>query len=253
MIDAHVHLEKGPLTKEYVQEFVDCALSKGIDTLYIEDHSHRFKEFLPIYEPYRFLDAQDAWLNARFKSTLNEYLELIDRCRKEDYPIKVLFGIEICYQDCIKDILKDILKDYRFDFLIGSIHAIDCRIFDCSFSKENLWDVIDIDHIYEAYFEQEYFLIESDIFTQIGHPDQIKMMNIYPGFELRDQYVKFAQLAKAHDIYVENNTGIHYRYHHEDIGLNKEFLTILKKHGCKVITASDAHTPQDVGNDFQLL
>ena len=42
MIDAHVHLENGPLSKEYVFEFIDTALEKGIDHLQILDHTHRF-------------------------------------------------------------------------------------------------------------------------------------------------------------------------------------------------------------------
>ena len=46
---------------------------------------------------------------------------------------------------------------------------------------------------------------------------------------------------------MEHNTGIHYRYGHEDQGTNEVFLNILKKHGVKLITASDAHVPKHVG------
>ena len=46
---------------------------------------------------------------------------------------------------------------------------------------------------------------------------------------------------------MENNTGIHYRYGHEDMGTNPVFLDILKSNGVKIMTASDAHKPEDVG------
>lgn len=49
MIDGHMHLENGPLTKEYVLEFVEEAHKKGIDKIQILDHTHRFIEFEPIY------------------------------------------------------------------------------------------------------------------------------------------------------------------------------------------------------------
>ena len=35
MIDGHVHLENGPLTKEYVMQFVEAAQKAGIDCLHI--------------------------------------------------------------------------------------------------------------------------------------------------------------------------------------------------------------------------
>ena len=46
---------------------------------------------------------------------------------------------------------------------------------------------------------------------------------------------------------MENNTGIHYRYHHSDMGTNSQFLAILKQYKVKIMTASDAHVPEHVG------
>ena len=249
MIDAHTHLERGPLTLEYVKEFVDSAIKNNIDTLHILDHTHRFIEFKPIYENYRFLHEQDNWLNGdnKFTDSIQDYIKLIEECKKISFPIEVKFGLEVCYQDAEKEKIKQLLSNYQYDFVIGSIHAVDYRIFDCSFSKEVLWNVLPVDEIYKKYFEQEYSLIESDLFTQIGHPDQIKMLDIYPSYDLTPYYEEFAVLAKEHNINVEANTGSHYRYGHSDIGLNKDFLDILKKYDCKIITASDAHSPEDVG------
>ena len=49
------------------------------------------------------------------------------------------------------------------------------------------------------------------------------------------------------DMYGENNSGIAYRYGHQDIGISDEMLKIFKEHKVKMITASDAHKPEDVG------
>ena len=45
MIDGHVHLENGDLSVDYAMQFVDAAVKKGIRTLQILDHTHRFLEF----------------------------------------------------------------------------------------------------------------------------------------------------------------------------------------------------------------
>ena len=34
MIDGHMHLENGPLTKEYVLQFVEAAHQKGLEDVY---------------------------------------------------------------------------------------------------------------------------------------------------------------------------------------------------------------------------
>ena len=75
----------------------------------------------------------------------------------------------------------------------------------------------------------------------------IKMFNIYPSYDLASTYRKLAQALRDNDVEAECNTGCHYRYHHNDIGLSSELLKVLKEYGVKIVTASDAHRPADVG------
>lgn len=44
MIDAHVHLEKGPYTREWLQEFIFYAQDRGIRKIYFLEHTHIFRE-----------------------------------------------------------------------------------------------------------------------------------------------------------------------------------------------------------------
>ena len=48
----------------------------------------------------------------------------------------------------------------------------------------------------------------------------------------------------------ENNVGCYYRYHTLDIGLSDQLLQTFKKHHVQMITASDAHHPEDVGRNI---
>lgn len=248
MIDGHVHLEKGPHTKEYVHNFIDEAIRKGIDELQILDHTHRFKEFSPMYEKYRSVKEQEEWLNNDLKDSIYDYIKLIEEIKKEDLPIKVKFGLEVCYAKDDEELIRKLVSIYNWDFLIGSVHAIYYIAYDSSWSLKRLWEVYPIDDIYREYYKTMFDLIRSDIFTQLGHPDTIKMFNYYPSYDLTDTYNELAVLLNEHNMLVENNVGCYYRYHHKDKGLSNELLGILKKHNCHMITVSDAHRPEDVGN-----
>lgn len=251
MIDGHVHLEKGPLTKEYVYEFVNEAINKNIDKLQIVDHTFRYKEFISIHDSFRKIKVQDEWLNNEFKDSIFDYIKLIEEIKKEKLPIEVLFGLEVDYQIVEEVKLKELLKIYNFDFLIGSVHFIDGIAYDSKWSIDELWNKFSIDYIYKKYYEEIFALVKSNLFTQLGHVDTIKMFNYYPSYDLTDTYNELADLTNKHNILVENNVGCYYRYHHKDMGLSKELLDIFKTHHCKMITATDAHYPKDVGNNIK--
>lgn len=249
MIDGHVHLEKGPLTKEYVYEFIKIAQERNIDELQILDHTHRFMEFAPLYEPYRKCEAQAKWLDKCLeeKDSIYTYIDLIKELKQEKLPIKVKFGLEVCYQPGQEELIKELCGVYNWDFLVGSVHAVDYIMYDSGWSKECLWNCNDKDYIYKKYYENVEKLIKSDLFTQLAHPDTIKMFNIYPTYDLTPTYIKIAKLLNEHNMKVENNVGCYYRYHHKDKGLSDELLKIFKDNDCKMITVSDAHYPEHVG------
>lgn len=249
MIDGHVHLERGPLTKEYAYEFIKEAQNKGITELQILDHTHRFKEFAPMYERYKFVDAQRDWLSHDLRDSIYDYIKLIEEMKKDTLPIKVSFGLEVCYQKPEEENIQKLIKDlYNWDFLVGSVHAVDYRVYDSKWSMDELWNKFPADQIYKRYYEIMFDLVKSELFTQLAHPDTIKMFNIYPTYDLTDTYHELADLLNEHHIKVENNVGCYYRYHHEDMGLADDLLKIFRQHNCEMITVSDAHTPEDCGN-----
>lgn len=253
MIDGHVHLENGELSVEYCMQFVKEAQKKGITKLHILDHTHRFQEFSFMYDKLKEITQQKIWLQNKLKDSLLTYLGLIEEMKKKDLPIEVCFGLEVCYTPQDKMFLKKFLQNYSFDFLVGSIHSIDGKLYDMPFSKEILWEREDIDTIYQRYFKIMEDMIDSNLFTQIGHPDQLKLFHYAPSYNLLPTYTRIAKAAKEHEVFMENNTGIHYRYGHEDIGTNEQFLSILRNEGVKIITASDAHFPSDVGRCFEMI
>ena len=49
MRDVHIHIERGNYTKEWIDRFVEQAMNMGLEEIYLLEHSHRFKEFAPMY------------------------------------------------------------------------------------------------------------------------------------------------------------------------------------------------------------
>ena len=246
-----MHLEYGDLSKEYVLEFINEAHKKGIDEIQILDHTHRFIEFEKMYEPLKKYEVQKKWLEnkqMKFKDHLSDYVSLMEEIKKMDLPVKVKYGLEVCYTPESREFIKEVLKPYKFDFLVGAIHSIDGILYDMNFSKELLWDKYNVDDIYKRYYELVIDMIDSHIFSQVAHPDTIKLFNYYPSYNLKGTYNELCRHIKDANMKAENNTGCHYRYNHNDVGLSDELLKIFIDNDIDIITASDAHHPKDVGS-----
>ena len=180
--------------------------------------------------------------------------KMIEALKKETFDIDVRFGLEVCYTPETESLLSSILKNYHFDFLIGSVHSVNGYLYDMdAFSKELLWNKNDPSNFYKSYYDAIEKLIQSNLFDQVGHPDVIKLYSIDPGYDLHPTYHHIARLANEYNIKMEDNTKAHYSYHHPDIGLNADFRNILKENNVQIVTASDAHYPNDVGRCFELL
>lgn len=250
MTDGHVHLEKGPLSADYVLEFVKEAERKGIDRLQILDHTHRFREFEPAYEEMLRIPQQREWLGNRekkFCDTVDDMMRLMDEVKAMELPVQVSFGLEVCYMPESEEFLRRTLERCSFDFLVGSVHSVDGAAYDMPFSGEILWDVRDTDSIYRRYYELLEQCVSSGLFTQLGHPDTIKIHGSYPSYDLTDTYRSLASCLNRYSVAAENNTGTAYRYGHPDIGLSDGILKVFREEGVRIITASDAHKPSDTG------
>ncbi|NLG84032.1 MAG: histidinol phosphate phosphatase, partial [Firmicutes bacterium] len=68
-----------------------------------------------------------------------------------------------------------------------------------------------------------------------------------PGIYLTCQYKELAVLLNKTNMKVEQSAGLHINYNHPELGMNKRLLTVCKENNVSIITASDAHKPEDVG------
>ena len=247
-IDGHIHIERGPYTLEWIQKFVDRAVETEVEEIRLLEHNFRFEEFVPMYDSVRaYSDFTDAWFRrVGGVRKLEEYLELIELVRRQAYPVEIKFGMEVCYFPKYEEMTRELTHGKGLDFLLGSVHFAGDFAFD---HTAELWEGEDVDEVFRKYFEDEILLAKSGLFDGIGHPDSITLFGHRPSFALTGYYERLAEELAKSGMYADENSGVARRCAGTaTLGMNAELLGALKRHGVRIITSSDAHCPEDVGD-----
>jgi len=246
--DVHIHIERGPYTKEWVDKFVNQAVEMGLDEIYLLEHSHRFQEFSPMYsEIRRYSEYQNSWYEGRSGLSIKQFISLIDEMRQYEFPVKIKWGLEICYFPEYENLTSDILSSFPFDFATGSVHWVNGFGFD---HKAEFWNGIEIELLYKQYYELMLALANSGLFTGLAHPDSIKCFDFFPTGDLTSNYILLADALNKHHMYAEQSGGLALNYGYPEMGMNKTMLNIFKSKNVKIQFASDAHKPEDVGKNI---
>ena len=244
MRDLHIHIERGPYTVEWIEQFINKAEKEGLDEICLLEHSIRFTDFHSTFKEAREYNLyQKRWFEGKEKSahTLDEFKALAEKIRDRDYPVKVSFGLEICYFEQHIDEIKQLTSDGFFDYILGSVHWIDNWTFN---QRKYQWLGRDTNEIYKRYFEMQNTLVESGVFDIIAHPDLITCHSLYPTYNLEDTYKLLCENIKANNVMLEMNTS-------KSLGINEQFFNMAKKVGVNFSTGSDAHRVEDVGRGIK--
>ena len=240
--DLHIHLEQGPYTVSWIEAFVKTAAERNISEITLLEHSIRFKEFHKTFKEAREYNLyQRKWFDEKAKRahSIDEFKAVAEEIRSREYPVKINFGIEICWFEQHEREIRELVSDGFFDHLIGSVHWIDNWTFN---QRKYQWQGRDFDEIYTRYFKMENTLMKSGIFDTIAHPDLVICHSLYPSYDLTDTYREFCKTAKANNVAVEMNTS-----RGNKKGLGEAFFKIALQEGVTFSTGSDAHNPKDVG------
>ena len=242
--DLHIHIERYDYSMESIEKFIAKAEKMGLDEICLLEHSIRFKDFHPAFKEAREYNSyQRKWFDEKAKTAneLDEFKALADKIRQKSYLVKVSFGLEICWFEQHENFIRNLVSDNFFDYLLGSVHWVDNWTFN---QRKYQWLGRDVDEIYRRYFALENSLVKSDIFDIIAHPDLITCHNLYPSYDLKDEYDNLCKNVKKHNMYHEMNTS-------KGLGVNDEFFEIALKNGVKFSTGSDAHRVEDVGRKIE--
>lgn len=247
MIDGHIHIERGEYTLDWLRRFTDRAVETGLSEIRLLEHCYRFTEFVPMYKD---VCAASGFVDAWFRRCagvcpIRDYLALIDRARGCSWPVRLRFGLEICYFPEQERFIQEQTRGCGFDFLLGSVHFVDGFAFD---HRAELWSGLDCDSIFRRYYEISVRLAKSGLFDGIGHPDQIGMFGHRPSFSLTDAYAELARAVSESSMYADQNSGAARRCPGTaNLGIGPELLAAFKNAKVPLVPSSDAHCPEDVG------
>lgn len=254
MIDCHIHLERGPYTISWLEKFVQTAVNRGLGEIYLLEHSHRFTEFADMYKTItEYSSYQKEWFLRKTSDSqsIKEYIAFIKKAKMLDFPIKIKYGLEICYFEEHEQLIRSVADSFNFDFFTGSIHWVDGFGFD---HKKELWNNADVDRVYKRYYELMQRLVESNLFSGLAHPDSIKAFGHKPTFDLEPIYIMLADTLLENDVYAEQSGGLNLNYSRAcELGMNELLLRTFINKGVRLLTASDAHRPEDVGANIPQL
>lgn len=234
MIDYHIHTKLCGHASGEMEEYVQCAISAGVNEMGFSDHLPMVSELgnglaMPIEK-------------------LPFYVENVLHLRDKYPEIDIKLGIEADYFPGLEDDSKDIIDRYPFDYVIGSVHFIEKWGFD-NINEIDQWNEKDINQVYRDYYTLLRKSALSGLFDIIGHSDLVKKFGQRPGDDLSEEIEHTARVFSDHKLVCEINTaGL--RRPVSEVYPSLEILQVYRKYDIPIIFGSDAHRPSEVGCDF---
>jgi histidinol-phosphatase (PHP family) len=240
--DLHTHHDRCGHARGRIQDYIEAAIEKGMDFIGISDHSPYFAS--DEEQPYPHI----AMGKSEFSAYVNEVLQL-----KQLYSgkIEVLLGVESDFFPEHVEEYRTYYERYPFDYIIGSVHHVDgINIF-----KQDRWEGLTEQEKVRTK-ENYYSLIEhsarSGMFQILGHIDAMK--GYYPSFSSIQTAVveRTLKVIGECDMAIEINTSGKTKtvggwYPSDDM------LEVARHYGVKVTFGSDAHDPDRVGDEWELV
>lgn len=232
--DYHIHT---PLCRHAEGWPVDCAqaaLERGLDEIGFADHN-------PMPEPF------DDWrMNL---DELPRYLEVVQEAREKFPSLAIKLGMEVDYLAGREKWIERLAAMADWDYFIGSVHYIAPG-----------WDVDNpkwigrfserpVEEIWAMYWKAYEQCIRSGLFDFVAHPDLVKKFGFKPAGDLRHFYdPSIAALAEKNGAIEINTAGL--RKPVGELYPSLEFLRMAFDAGIPLLINSDAHSPQEVGAEF---
>lgn len=240
MRDFHSHSNYSDGT--VLWSMVQAAEEAGLDGVGIADHC-----LLPESDTLR--DARAA-----LGHTLDETYERRRRgirVVRQEASIEVYDAVEMDYVAHQEDRIAAFLDEADFDYVIGSVHAVDDRRIQY---PPNFADDTDgeLDAVVDEYFEQLLAMIESGLFDIVAHPDLVERNPSLRGRASTEHYEQVADALEHARALPELNAG---RALREDGSLHPttEFFAVLREHDVTFTIGTDSHHPDEYAPRMEFL
>jgi histidinol-phosphatase (PHP family) len=240
LADYHLHT---PLCRHAVGEpleYVAAARARGLGEVGFSDHCP-----MPGPEPF------DDWRMDR--ADLPRYVEMVLDARVRSAPFPVRLGLECDFIAGQESWIEELAGMAPWDYLIGSVHYLAPG-----------WDVDNPKHIsrytatatateeiWELYWRAYARCAVSGLFDFLAHPDLVKKFGHRPAGDLRRYYEPtIAALSESGTAIEVSTAGL--RKPTGELYPSAEFLKMAREAGVPIVISSDAHAPEETGQDFEI-
>lgn len=242
--DYHVHTAFCGHADGEIADYVARARSLGLPEMGFADH-------LPLLHVY------DPTLTMA-ESQLATYVSAVIDLRTRHADLGVLLGIEVDYLDeatyrahGLEDgpaRVRDLLARHPFDYVLGSVHFLGDFMFDHPDHRDE-WERRDVAAVYREYYGRVADAAASGLFTVMAHLDLPKKLGQRPdGDVTADEDAALDALA-ASGVALEVNTS-GWRMPVAEAYPAPDLLARAQQRDIRLVFGSDAHSPGDVGADF---
>ncbi len=237
IVDYHMHLRnaRGEIAHDTsaVEPFVESAREAGVDEIGFTEHIYYFRQTRSLWTvPYH---------TERCVYDIEAYVSAVVGARNRGLPVKL--GLEVDYVRGREEQTRELLAPYPWDFLLGSLHYIgDVGVDD----EPRLVDAVGVDEAWRVYFDTLAAAARSGLFESLSHPDLVKIFGARPAsFDYGPVVAAIADSGVAVEV---STAGLHKPV--RELYPHPEFLAECRARDVPVTLASDAHTPDLVGRDF---
>ncbi len=232
--DYHIHTTLCKHAKGDIAEYKASAMNQHIPEICFTDH---------IPSP----DGYDTTHRMEMRQ-IRTYRSMIDDLQDQNMP-RVLFGIEADYYEGCEIFLPKWLPEQYFDYVLGSVHFIEDWGFDNP-AERHIWDSVDVTATWQKYFSLIGRLADSGLFDAISHLDLPKKFGHRPSDNALKEMAEpvLDRIANARMGIELNTSGL--KKPVAEIYPSSFLLSLAFERDIPICFGSDAHSPQDVGNNF---
>jgi histidinol-phosphatase (PHP family) len=247
LTDYHVHLRPDDvdatpaeryLTAENAERYRAVASERGIEELGVAEHI------------YRFTQALDVWQHELWRDSARDDLDAYCAFVREETDLRL--GIEADFIPGGEDRMAELLAARDFDYVVGSIHFVGDGALD--YDRYDIWSANSSpEKVWRTYFDWLAQAAMSGMFDILAHPDLVKYWGRerpWPERDLRYFYEVAMEGIAESGIAVEVSTaGL--RKPVGELYPARAFLEMVVDAGNPIALSSDAHTPDDLGRDYE--
>lgn len=229
--DLHIHTA---LSHDGAGSVDDCcrrAVELGLDAVAITEHVD-FDPADPGYGFFRYEAIADAVRTAR---------------KRYGHELVVLLGVEVDYQAWFEEKIAAFLDTYRFDYVIGSVHAVE----GLTVMSDGYLAHRQGARVYGDYYAAVCRSAESGLFDSIGHFGYalrrgLRKVGPPHGEALEAERLALQAVAESGACLEVNGAGL--RHGVGTLYPSQRVLRSYRELGGRYVTiGSDAHRPDDVG------